>query len=160
MGVKWRVGTANGRKLRKEKGLLSGLKYQDFRLEAESTWERKQEFVVERNSAWRAKAHVSPLFQMSELKLRPPLPKRESRWGYSFRAGWRTATRKWAKWDAPSSICSQRTTQWSERYLETRASGMPRCSASCGLMEGSLRRAEPPRTRLGMATRRVLQDST
>src|SRR5579863_129863 len=30
MGVKWRVGPANGRKPRKEKGLLVGLKYQRF----------------------------------------------------------------------------------------------------------------------------------
>ena len=32
-------------------------------------------------------------------------------WDYSFSVGRMTATTKWAKWDAPSSSWSQRTTQ-------------------------------------------------
>ncbi len=61
---------------------------------------------------------------------------------YSFSVGRSTAIKKCAKFEASSSICSQRTTQWSERYFATRVSGIPRCSANCGLM-GSPVRAEP-----------------
>src|SRR5439155_187338 len=54
---------------------------------------------------------------------------------YSLRAGRRTAMTKCAKFDAPSSSCSQRTTQCSARYFATRVSGIPRYCPSCGLIE-------------------------
>jgi hypothetical protein len=61
MGVKWRVEPANGRKLRKEKGLLVGLKYQDFRLEEAGLGGGNGIFVVGRNSSLGAEGIVERL---------------------------------------------------------------------------------------------------
>src|SRR5882762_9498153 len=79
---------------------------------------------------------------------------------YSLRVGRRTAMTKCAKFEAPSSSCSQRTTQCSPRYFATRVSGIPRYCASCGLIESAPRRLEPPRNKLPMAMRSVWQAST
>src|SRR5712671_229603 len=84
-------------------------------------------------------------------------------WGreenYSLATGRKTAIAKCASSGAPSSSCSQRTTQLSFKYFPTRASPMPRCSASFSFRFAPSRLLRPLRSRFPIPTRNVWQDS-